>query len=286
MTTEFIRITTEDKLILQGLVYKPDKKTDKALIHIHGMAGNFYENRFLDAMAKEITDNGFVFLVINTRGHDIIADFPLAGDKEDFKRIGNAYEKFEECIFDIKSAVVYLEQNKYTEIALCGHSLGANKVAYYVAETHDSRINKLIFMSPPDMVGLAEKEPDHENLLKLAKKMCFEGKGEELMPNIVWDGYYLSASTYVNLNSRDYPVDIFNTYDKNKPSLLSEIRIPTLAIFGEKDDASILPQAQALAVIKSKATNSPSFDTEIIKGANHSYFGKEKEMAKVIVDWL
>jgi esterase/lipase len=286
MNTKFIRIITEDQLILQGLIYEPAKPSDKAYLHIHGMAGNFYENRFLDAMAEEITNACYAFLSTNTRGHDIIADFPIVGPEEKYKRIGDAYEIFEECLLDIKPAIDYLQKNGYTEIILCGHSLGAVKVAYYVAKTQDSRVKKLILMSPPDMVGLAEKESNHEDLLKQAQKMISEGRGGELLPFKIWDWYYLSANTYINLNTRDYPVDVFNTYDKNKSSILSEIKIPTFAFLGEKDDAAILPTKEALETIKAKATNAPIFDTDIIEGAPHSYFGTESIMAKKIVKWL
>ena len=141
-------------------------------------------------------------------------------------------------------------------------------------------------MSPPDMVGLAEKENYHKNLLEQSRKMVSEGRGEELLSLKIWDWYHLSANTYVNLNSRDYPVDIFNTYDKNKPSLISEIKIPTFAFLGGKDDAAILPQKEALEIIKNKAVNASRFDIDIVENAPHSYFGKEKEMAKKITEWL
>jgi len=286
MNTKFIRITTDDQLILQGLIYEPAKPSDKAYLHIHGMAGNFYENRFIDAMAREITDAGYAFLSINTRGHDIIADFPIAGSEEKYKRIGDAYEIFEECILDIKPAIDYLQENGYTEIILCGHSLGAVKVAYYVAKTQDARVKKLILMSPPDMVGLAEKESNHKDLLQQAQKMASEGHGGELLPMKIWEWCYLSANTYIDMNTRDHPVDVFNTYDKEKPSILSEIKIPVFAFLGEKDDAAILPTKEVLEIIKAKAINAPIFDTDIIKGAPHSYFGRESIMAKKIVEWL
>lgn len=286
MNTKFLRITTKDKLILQGILYLPDQKTKKAYLHIHGMAGNFYENKFLDAMAKELTHEGYSFMSINTRGHDIIADFPIAGPEEKYKRIGDAYEKFEECLLDIKPAIDYLEKEGYLQIILCGHSLGAVKVAYYIARTQDQRVKKLILMSPPDMVGSAEKESYHKDLLGQAQKMVSEGHGEELLPIKIWGWYHLSANTYVDLNSRDYPIDIFNTYDKDKSSILREIRIPTFAFFGGRDDAAIWPPKEALEIIKSKAVNTPRFDIDIVEDAPHSYFDKEKEMAKKITDWL
>ncbi len=286
MNVKFLRITTEDKLILQGILYLPDQKTKKAYLHIHGMGGNFYENIFLDFMAKELTSDGYVFMCINTRGHDIIADFPIDGPEEKHKRIGNAYEKFEECLLDIKPAIDYLDKEDYSEIILCGHSLGSVKVVYYMAKTQDQRVKKLILMSPPDMVWLFENESYHKELLEQAKKMVSEGCGGELLPTKIWDWYHLSASTYINLSSRDNSCDIFNTYDKNKLSLLREIRIPTFTFLGGKDDAMILPQGEALEVLKNKAVNASRFDIDIVEDAPHSYFGKEKEMAKKITDWL
>lgn len=286
MKTTFNRITTEDKLILQGLLREPETKTPKVLLHIHGMGGNFYENRFLDVMTESLVGEGYSFYTINTRGHDIIADFPIVGPEERYKRIGNAYEKFEECLLDIGPAVNLLTEKGYSEIILCGHSLGAAKVAYYMARTQDPRVKKLILMSPPDMVGLAEEESNHENLLEQAKQMISENKGETLLPIKIWDWYYLSANTYIDLYTRDNPIDIFNTYDGTKISLLRDVRIPTLAFMGEKDDATILPQMKALEVIRNKTPNAPAFDIDIIEDATHSYFGKEKEMVERLLNWL
>ncbi len=141
-------------------------------------------------------------------------------------------------------------------------------------------------MSPPDMVGLAEKETYHKKLLDESKAMVEDGRGGDMLTQKIWDWYYLSANTYLNLNSRDYPVDIFNTYDPDKTSLLSEIKIPVFAFLGEKDNAVIIPQKEALEIIKRKAANAPIFDIDIIARAAHFYFGKEKEMADKIINWL
>lgn len=286
MKTTFIRVTTEDKLILQGLLYEPDQKTNKVILHIHGMAGNFYENRFLDAMAKTFTDNAWAFLVPNTRGHDFIADFPVAGDKEEYKRIGNFREKFEECVFDVKAWLDFADLQGFKEIVLQGHSLGAVKVVYYIAKTEDKRVSKMVLVSPPDMVGLAEAEKDHKELLILAKKMVSEGNGDEILPKFLWDWYYLSAKTYIDFGERDNPIDVFNTYDKDKTSVISNIKVPVLAFFGSKDDAAILPVSEALEVIKKKAANTPKFDTAIVEEAPHSYFAHEQEAADLVLNWL
>lgn len=233
MKTEFHRVVTKDKLILQGLLHKPEISKNKAILHIHGMAGNFYENRFLDSMTNYFTKNGLSFLTINTRGHDFIADFPLASKEEKFKRVGNVWEKFEECVLDIEPWINFLEGEGYKEIILQGHSLGSVKAVYYLVRKKDKRVSKLILASPPDMIGLAEEGKGHRRIMKLAKRMVKQGKGDQILPEKLWDWYYLSAKTYLDFGERDKPIDIFNTYDKNKPSILANVKVPTLAFFWE-----------------------------------------------------
>lgn len=286
MHATFVRLTTEDQLILQGLLYVPETPSHKAYLHIHGMGGNFYENRFLDVMADGLTHEGYAFFSINTRGHDTIADIPLAGLQEAYRRVGNTFETFEECLFDIRAAIDDLARQGYTDITLCGHSLGAVKVAYYLAKTLDARINRLVLMSPADMIGLAEADEAFSTLTSAAHAMLASGKGEELLPGMLWGSYYLSAKTFLNLSTRGYPVDIFSVYDEQKSSLLANIRVPTLVFLGEHDDAVTTSSPHALACLKQKAGSAASFETTVIDGANHGYFGKEKEMTETILEWL
>lgn len=286
MKTKFLRATTKDDLILQGLLYEPESTTNKIVVHIHGMGGNFYENRFLDSMANVYTKNGWAFLPFNTRGHDLIADFPVAGNKEKFKRIGNSREKFAESIYDVGAWLDLVSELGFKEIVLQGHSLGAVKAVYYLGKTGDKRISKLVLASPPDMVALAEVEENHKALLKQSKEMILQGKGESLLPEMIWNWYYLSANTYVDFAKRGGAIDVFNTYDKQAPSILSKIRIPTLAFLGGEDNAMVIPKMEALEILKSKAKNCPVFDIRIVENAPHSYFGHEKEVAMMIKDWI
>ena len=81
-------------------------------------------------------------------------------------------------------------------------------------------------------------------------------------------------------------MDVFNTYDKKIPSSLGNITIPIFAILGGTDDAAILPIAEALEVIKSKAKKAPRFDSLVVGKAPHSYYGCEQELADGIIKYL
>ncbi len=286
MMTSFRQVTTDDRLILDGLLFEPDKASGRAVLHVHGMGGNFYENRFLTAMAEHYTRAGYAFCTGNNRGHDLIADFKIDAPKEQYKRIGDSRERFEDCVLDIKSWLQFLEHNGYADIILQGHSLGTSKVIYYLTQTGDKRISRTILISPSDMVGLFEDDKHHEENLALAKKMVVEGKGDEMMPTLLWDWYYLTANTYANFGQRGNAIDIFNTYDRGAESVLQELSIPILAVIGSLDDSVIMPHQEALNVIKAKAKNCPQFDTVIIEGATHSYFDREEELATVAINWL
>lgn len=154
MKTTFCRTITSDKLRLDGLLFEPDKKSNTAILHIHGMAGNFYENVFLDSMAEEYTKAGYAFLTGNNRGHDHIADFHIVGPKENYKRIGDVFEKIEDCILDINTWLEFLKQKGYKVFILQGHSLGAVKAVYYLNNYSNNPFISLVLASPPDILGL------------------------------------------------------------------------------------------------------------------------------------
>ena len=288
MKTTFLRQTTEDKLILQGLLHEPDTPTKNIILHIHGMSGNFYENRFLDPMAATFVKNNWAFLAPNTRGHDQIADIPVEGNSEEFKRIGNTFEKFDECVLDIKCWLDFAQKQGFTNIVLQGHSLGCSKIVFYLYKTQDLRVKKLILASHADMVGFGERWKHHKEMMTLAQSLVKEGRGEEILPKKFENWSYLSAQTFLDFHTRDNPIDVFNTYDRNSPSeALSAISIPTLAFLGSGKDSYLTKTPQeSLEIVKSKANNCPKFTTAVIKDAPHSYFGHEQEVADLIADWL
>lgn len=288
MKTSFLRQTTDDKLILQGQLYEPEESTKNLILHIHGMSGNFYENRFLDAMASTFTHNGWAFLTPNTRGHDFIADFPIEGTEEKYKRIGNVFEKFEECILDIKCWMDFVEKQGYKNIILQGHSLGCSKAVYYLFKTGDKRVQKLILASQADMVGFGLKWNKCEEMTALAKKLVKEGKGDQILPELLDQWSYLSAKTHLDFHTPGNPIDVFNTYDRNASSeALEAINIPTLAFMGDNHDSYLTKTPEeSLEIVKSKMTNCKNLTTSVVKGAPHSYFAHEQEVADLIVNWL
>lgn len=279
MKTTLCRTFTEDGLELHGILYEPDQKTKKILAHVHGMAGNFYENKFLDNIAKTLTDNGIAFCPFNNRGNSNMTTFLKKTDSGfQYPMIGDIYEKFEDSLIDIKAHIDFLEKKEdYEEIHLSGHSLGAPKATYYLGKTHDKRIKSLSLLSPADMIGLAKDEKEYEEKLSIAKKMIKDGIGNKLMSQKMWGEYPLTADTYLNLFSEDSEVNVLPFHDSaSEFKVFASITQPIFTAMGKKDDVLIIPIEDIMKMIKEKAKASERCECAIIGNADHGYRGEEQ----------
>lgn len=145
MRQELVRINSIDGIEQPGVLSTPNVNTDKVVIHVHGLNGNFYENRFLDILAKTYIDKNYAFLTFNNRGRDFITEL-LKGDEPTI--IGGSLERFKDCILDIDGVVNWVKERGYREIILEGHSYGCNKVLYYYNQKKDENIKKIVLLAP------------------------------------------------------------------------------------------------------------------------------------------
>ena len=287
MKTSFHRIYTPDGLELHGLLYEPEQTTKAVLLHVHGMAGNFYENKFVDALAKTVTDSGIAFCAFNNRGAEFFKDF-VRLDQSSFARVGSAYEKFEDCVVDIKTYLDFLEERGFETMHLGGHSLGSPKVAYYAATTQDKRLKSVIFISPSDMLGLARMDQERfKKDIEEATRMKEQGQGDKFMSRWVWDEYPITAATYLNLFADNSNAAIFNFFNHSDSfETLGKIRIPAFAVMGKKDDALVIPIEETFAKLKTGLSSSSKVETVILGDATHGYRGHEQPLADAIGKWL
>ncbi len=274
MRTQKIRTVTDDRLVMDGLLYKSENKSDTIVINIHGTAGNFYANDFIKAMASGYTDQSIDFMPVNNRGHDFIAEIKRAG-KLKSKTIGYAYENFEDCIHDIKAWINFAAELKYKNIILQGHSLGAVKCVYYLHKIKDKRVNGLILASPPDIVGLILKR---KKPVKLTGNLLLMNSSDSLQ--------IVSKRTMEQLRRENGPADIFSTYSPDKKSVLGEIDIPIFAFFGDVNEATTMNSEKALEILHEKAERCNDFTYKVFRGANHVYLNKEKRVAAELAKWI
>jgi len=285
---EFVNTCIKDNLILKGMFYEPKKQNNVAVLHIHGMSGNCWENEFIEKMSEDYPNSGIGFLTVETRGSEILRWFYKKDNTTQL--IGNAHEIFEDCIKDIEAWVSFLKTKGYKEIYLQGHSLGCAKIAYFKSLSGEKAVKGLIFIAPSDMIGLVIEPSNiekHKRLLKEAGELAKKGKENSILSEMVFDFAFLSAKTYLNFFQENSKTAIFNYY---KPSLgfeiIKKINVPILAILGTKDDAVIGNPKESLDLLKKNAVNCPKFVNCIIEGAEHDYSGFEGDVTKSVIQFI
>lgn len=273
-----------------GVLFEPDEKTDTIVIHHHGMEGNFYENTFIPFMAEAYTSAGIAFMTYNNRGHDYICDLKM-DTPDGVKSIkgGTAFEKISDNAMDIEGAVKYCESRGYTKIILQGHSSGANKIVYAIAEKKINVYATILF-SPCDDFGLYASETSSEEIRKyreLAQRMIAEGKEEEFMPRGAYMGTLISARTYLECSEEGSAIDVFPYRDEKNPfAYFSKVETPIFVSFGTNGDYLLQEFSYAEELLNSKKAEAAEISFNLIDGAAHNYRNYEQELSDKIVDWI
>ena len=292
MKGEFHRVLTPDGLELQGILAIPESGPgETSVLHVHGLAGNFYENRFVDDVADAVTSRGLNFLTVNNRGHDYISDFIVEeGDGTTGSvQIGGIYEIFEDCLKDIAAWTGFLRSRGSKRIILEGHSHGALKVTYYSYRAGDPDIAGIVLLSPSDDFGCQHERAGEafDEAVSVAREMVDRGAARDLIP----PGYFhypVSAQTFLDIFTRDSALGMFNLSETDRKHLaeIESIEVPVLAVVGSVDEAFLGPSQEYLDSLKAHIKNAPSFEGHVIEGAPHNYQGFETEVARHIGGWL
>jgi pimeloyl-ACP methyl ester carboxylesterase len=283
---ELVRAWTEDGLQLQGLYCEARRSSSVlAVLHIHGASSNFYRGEFLDGLAEELVDRGYAFATGNTRGHDIV-NTVYTTDPTASRRLGIAFEVFEECLLDIVAWLSFLQERGHEEMILLGHSLGAQKVAFYQSEMSDERVRGLILLSPADQGFWLGAMSDHaERILESVNDMMARGQGDYLIQEA--GAPYPMSVRAIHNRLASAKSDIFRFGRPDEPwEVVARLNCPILAMMGTVAEFSGPRPDEALATLKAKAVASPRCDTIVLEGAPHNYRGYGAEVSQAVVGWL
>jgi pimeloyl-ACP methyl ester carboxylesterase len=289
---EFVRVITSDGLELQGvLATQKAGPVDTSLLHIHGLAGNFYENRLVDYVAEAAVSRRANFLSVNNRGHDYISDFicQQANSPLTYRQIGGIYEIFEECILDIEAWIRFLKTRGTRRIILQGHSHGALKAVYYMHNANNPDIVGLVLLSPSDDFGMQRSRlaGRFEEALRVAADLVSQGKGASLMPEAYFH-YPISARTYMDTFGAGSHLKIFNLSKTDTDGLaeLASIGVPVLVIVGSVDEEFVGSPEEYISGLSASMRNVKDFSGHVVDGAPHNYLEYEEEVAKRTGEWL
>ena len=255
MKTKLVRFHTKENIRLDGLLFEPNKKTNKIVINLHGTADYFYRQRYLDDVAEALANIGYGLLTFDNRGSHEDYNFIIERNNERAGTvvIGANNEIFEDCLLDIEAACDFAKSKGYDQIILMGHSYGCNKIVYYALEKNFC--GKLILLAPCDMAWLSRVDVDNPS-----------GKHGQ--------------------RQNDENFDIFRYGDKTVSKKYAMLNNDMLVEIGEQDDAIFQSDKQGCIDYIKTAFKNAKVTGHIIKNTGHCYTGKSLELAKNIADWL
>ena len=174
-----LRIPTRRGSVLDGVLFASKTTADTVLVAITGIHGNFYSNPFYYNIGDTLNAEGIDFVYAQTCNAFgfIETENVVTGQKE---TIGSWNEDFRNVDDDLEAYLNLAMTSGYKHIVLAGHSLGANKVLWYLSRHHDAPIDHFLLLSPANldamMAGVTSQEKDY------IRKMVQEGRGEQMLP--------------------------------------------------------------------------------------------------------
>ena len=94
--------------------------------------------------------------------------------------IGSWNEDFGYTDEDIEGYLDFAEEAGYKHIILAGHSLGANKVIYYLSRHHDTRVERFVLLSPANIGYLTSDVTEREK--DIIRQQVERGDGNKMLP--------------------------------------------------------------------------------------------------------
>ncbi len=282
MKQEFVRLKATDDIEMPGVLSSPENGSDTIVLHVHGMNGNFYENRFLDVLAQTYVDKGIAFLAFNNRGKDYVCEL-LKGDE--YVIVGGSKERFVDCLKALDGAVAWAKSCGYSKIILEGHSYGCNKVLYYYNQRKDSAVIKIVLLAPCDIPAEPKKfmaADDYAKTKAEAERLVQEGKEDDLIAFSVMADGQVAAGTFYHDFLPGGENDFLRYGDgiDGVSEVLRSIDVPVLVIYGDKDEPVL---TQPMDVVNGYLKNNiRDCKIEVIPGASHTYRQKNAELGEVI----
>ena len=286
---ERIYFNTEDQIELVGLLETPDKPTNKVIISIHGMQSNCLKQRET-ILSNTVVNAGIAYFAFNNRGAEVMTyTKKVTGDKQ--LNGGVVYEDVLDGYYDIKAAINKMLELGYAQIYLQGHSLGCTKIVYTYNklknENNVANIKGIILLSLVDIPDCQKYDlgSKYEQILQYAEEKERQEKLEELMPEESFD-HPISVKSYLRYFKYNKDIDFakFNCMDYDFKELNS-IEIPLFMRWGNVHELVIQNLDDLVKFLKSKIKNN-KLDIGYIDGADHGYTGKEKELAKEIINFV
>ena len=255
---EFVRFQTEDKMILQALLWRPNEDLKTVVLYVPSATGGFAGAHDLTPIAKAITDKGYAFMAMNARTIGIPD--------------GWVFARFEDCVLDVDAAIKCAKSRGFEDVILVGHSLGGPRTMYYWTQKKEPSVRALVFMGTivsPYGEGQfrfsEEKKAEYAAFLGKARELIRRGLGNETMTY----PEYFAAPVPPNLTmSARTLVNFFGTPDESNACTAKfgdKVTVPALVVHSKFDTIAIPKNAEE---IYASLTSAPRRDLVWVTGGH------------------
>jgi pimeloyl-ACP methyl ester carboxylesterase len=297
VATELVRAAATDGATLDGALtrgarFQPaqgaDHKTGTlatgpttapfdAVCLIHGTGGNFYSSTFFEFLAQRFAERDIAALRANTRGHDGISTLVTGKGP---RRQGAAFEIVDDCRHDLAGWVAWLKDNIGPRVALLGHSLGAVKSLYAIAQ--GLTVEAVIALSPPRLsyswFCQSAKAEEFLSSYRHAETLVAQGEPATLIEVKVPLPMHITAAGYCEKYGPDERYNYLN--------FLHAVRWPALVLFGGKEVLDNVAFQSAPEEVVRWRDKRPNLTVDVIPGGDHFYTGVRTEAWQRIETWL
>jgi len=282
MLADLVQTTTADGIRLDGVFQSPPNggaaaRPENAWCLVHGTGGNFYGSTLLEACAERLLELGYPVLRINTRGHDGINT--AATSSRGGLRLGATYEVVDDCRRDLSAWCDWLRQRTGRGVGLLGHSLGAVKCLYALAQ-HPGLATRVIAISPPRLsYSWFCTSPEGARFLETyrrAERHVQEGQPLALVEVQLPLPFVISAAGYLEKYG---PEERYNYL-----RFLAAVQCPALVTLGSievQTNMAFRGAPEAIAGVRHERLL-----VETITGADHFYSDARAELLARMEGWL
>ncbi len=282
MLVELIQVTTRDGYRLDGAYHAPTGASQllvDSLCMVHGTGGNFYGSSLLDAIAEKLRPLGCGILRINTRGHDGIS---TAWTERGGRRQGAAYEVADDCRHDLGAWLDWLRQNAGPRVGLFGHSFGAVKCLYAMANEPSLAATCVVALSPPRLSYSEFCVSTHAEVFletfQRAEALVQQGQPTALLDIAQPLPYVISAAGYMEKYGPDERYNFLR--------FAAQVPCPVLLTFGGKEIETNMAFQGVPEAAQKPAAKHGKMQVEIIANGDHFYTGVREEVGKCVETWL
>ena len=284
MSAYRLDVPAERGSVLNGVLFRNDDvKADTVMIAITGIHGNFYSNPFYYDFGETLNAAGIDFIYAQTNdAFNRIETFNAKTNQPEI--IGSFNERFSYTDEDIEAYLTLAQNEGYRKIILAGHSLGANKVIYYLSRHHDKeRVSHFLLLSPANIEWLLNDVTEREK--DIVREMCESGRGDDMLPFQLMGWVSCIAYTAYDWLFSGLLDNVHVEADKDF-SQVSRITHTGGLLIGTYDRFTYGDPAGFLTNINNHMPSAKDNRLIFIDGTGHTYQRKEKETAKRVLEFV